>query len=115
MPTCLQTKALHNTTASEHRHYPYPNPAEEVLASYLAALPYSLDSRSNDGIVPTLSQVYGRVLDIVVADHLDIVGHFKRDDFPQGDWLPSGSHYDRTHFEKTWDGVAEEIMLASDG
>jgi len=106
---------LHNTTASEHRHYPYPNPAEEVLASYEEALPYLLNSRSNDGIVPTLSQVYGRVIDIVVADHLDVVGHFKRNDFPQGDWLPSGSHYDRAHFEKTWDGVAEEIMLASAG
>ncbi len=54
----------------------------ERVSESVAALPYPLDSRSNDGIVPTLNQIHGRVIDIVVADHLDIVGQFRRDDLP---------------------------------
>jgi len=106
---------LHNITSREHRHYPYPRPDEEARESYRDVLPYPLDSRSNDGIVPTLSQFHGRVIDVVVADHLDIVGQFTRDDLPHGDWLPSGSHFDWARFEKAWEGVAREIMGASGG
>lgn len=106
---------VHNVTAREHRHYRYPLPDQEVLKSYGEVLPYPLDSRSNDGIVPTLSQIHGRVIDIVVADHLDIVGQFTRDDLPHGDWLPSGSQFDWARFEQAWDGVAQEIVKASHG
>jgi triacylglycerol esterase/lipase EstA (alpha/beta hydrolase family) len=104
---------LHNITAREHRHYRYPQPDGSILDQYREALPHPLDARSNDGVVPTLSQLHGRVIDIVVADHLDIVGQFKRDDLPQGDWLPSGSHFDWSRFEAAWDGVAREIIMAS--
>lgn len=103
---------LHGITAREHRHYPYPLPGEETLASFTDAVPFDLDSKSNDGIVPTLSQVHGRVIDIVVADHLDIVGQFQRDDIPNGDWLPSGSHFNLARFEAAWEGVASEIAAA---
>jgi len=66
----------------------------EAVRPYREAIPFPLDRRSNDGIVPTLSQFYGRVIDVVVADHLDVVGQFTRDDLPYGDWLPSGAGFD---------------------
>ena len=32
---------------------------------------------ANDGIVPTLSQAWGHVVHAAVADHLDVLGHFR--------------------------------------
>lgn len=104
---------LHNITAREHRHYRYPDPAKETVEPHLQDIPFPLDARGNDGIVPTLSQLYGRVIDIVVADHLDVVGQFGRNGIPYGDWLPSGANFSRAKFAQVWDGVAHEIMMAS--
>jgi hypothetical protein len=105
---------LYNVTSRENRQYRYPDPDEDVLRPYRDAIPYPLDARGNDGIVPTLSQIYGRVIDVVVADHLDVVGQFVRDDLPHGDWLPSGSGFGWPRFEEVWEGVAREIAEASE-
>ena len=53
------------------------------------------------------------MIDVVVADHLDVVGQFPRDDLPHGDWLPSGAGFDWSGFEGVWDGIAREIADAS--
>jgi len=100
---------LYALTAREHRHYRYPHPGEEIPMPYRSAIPFALDASSNDGFVPTLSQIHGRVIDLVVADHLDIVGQFNRDDLSYGDWLPSGANFDWTRFESAWGAVAREI------
>ena len=100
---------LYALTAREHRQYPYPDPAEEISLRHRSDVPLPLDAGSNDGIVPTLSQIHGHVIDLVVADHLDIVGQFDREDLRHGDWLPSGSHFDRSRFERAWGAVAAEI------
>ena len=34
-----------------------------------------IDSDDNDGIVPTLSQPWGKCIAVAQADHLDIIGH----------------------------------------
>lgn len=34
------------------------------------------DTDASDGIVPTLSQVWGPVIHAAAADHLDAIGHF---------------------------------------
>ena len=31
------------------------------------------------------------------------------EDLRHGDWLPSGSHFDRSRFERAWGAVAKEI------
>jgi triacylglycerol lipase len=69
----------------------------------------------NDGIVPTLSQAWGRPLAAVNADHLDVIGHFedRSTDPPHVDWLSSGSSFDRGRFEKLWKDVAR-FMLERD-
>ena len=105
---------LYTITARENRQYRYPPPDEEDVRAFRETIPIPLDRRSNDGIVPTLSQFYGRVIDVVVADHLDVVGQFARDDLKYGDWLPSGAGFDWQHFEKVWENVAEEIAQASE-
>ena len=67
---------LHALTSREHSHYPYPSPAEDERARIQVALPFALTEATNDGVVPTLSQIYGEPLLAVVADHLDVVGQF---------------------------------------
>jgi hypothetical protein len=100
---------LYAIASREHRQYRYPHPGEQVLETFAHALPFPLTPSSNDGIVPAFSQVYGDVLDVVVADHLDIVGQFRRPGVPYSDWLPSGSCFDVAAFDRAWDGVAAHI------
>lgn len=66
----------------------------------------------NDGMVPTASQPWGRVLDGVTADHLDVLGHFAEPtlDPPHYDWLRSGSGYRRARFAETWERVATFLL-----
>jgi triacylglycerol lipase len=67
---------------------------------------------ANDGIVPTLSQVWGQVIHAAVADHLDVLGHFRdaERDPPHVDWLVSGSDFDRPRFEALWADVVRFLV-----
>jgi hypothetical protein len=100
---------LYAIASREHRHYRYPHPGEDALRVFDREPSLRLSSSSNDGVVPALSQVYGRVLDVVVADHLDVVGQFQRAGSPYSDWLPSGSRFDVARFKRAWGRVAEHI------
>ena len=64
---------------------------------------------ANDGIVPTLSQVRGRLLHATWADHHDVLGHFHGPTLvpPHFDWVASGSGFDRRRFRALWEDVAE--------
>jgi len=66
---------------------------------------------ASDGIVPTLSQIWGHVIHAAVADHLDALGHFRdaSHDPPHVDWLVSGSSFDRPRFEALVDDVARFV------
>lgn len=80
-------------------------------------------ARDSDGIVPVLSQVWGRVLHVARGDHLDVVGQYgargeeNEDDGANkswgGDWIPSASGFDAAAFEALWSDVAEFIANAS--
>jgi hypothetical protein len=65
----------------------------------------------NDGIVPSLSQVWGEIIHLTEADHFDVIGHFAgpRDVPPHYDWLTSGSEFDRASFERLWGDVTHFI------
>jgi len=67
---------------------------------------------ANDGIVPTLSQAWERIIHAAVADHLDVLGHFRdaAHDPPHVDWLVSGSGFDRRRFEALWADVARFLV-----
>jgi hypothetical protein len=63
---------------------------------------------ANDGIVPAASQtLHGRAARIVLADHLDVVGHF------ESRWnttlFKSGADFGRRQFEELWHFVAESL------
>lgn len=101
---------LHKLTAREHSHYPYPSPASSMHDEIQKQLPFELDSTTNDGIVPTLSQIYGKPSAVVVADHLDVVGQFRYSGGDRlSDWLPSGSRFDESRFRMIWQNVAETV------
>ena len=69
---------LHALATREHPHYPYPRPDQELGHRLSESLPFEVTAETNDGIVPTFSQIYGDVLGVVLADHLDICGQFER-------------------------------------
>lgn len=64
----------------------------------------------SDGVVPVLSQVWGPVLHVARADHLDVVGQYGAlGDSWGGDWLPSGSGFDAAGFDALWSKVGDYI------
>jgi pimeloyl-ACP methyl ester carboxylesterase len=71
-------------------------------------LPVRADS---DGVVPTLSQVWGPVLYFAQADHLDVVGQFglSSQAAATGDWIPSYSPFGNEQFLDLWSHVAHFI------
>lgn len=100
---------LYVIAGQAHRHYPYPPASQEKLLAFSPEL--VVNDRTSDGIVPTLSQVHGEILDVVNSDHLDVVGQFAGavPDDPYADWLPSGSGFDEARFLRTWGRVADAI------
>ncbi len=66
---------------------------------------------ANDGLVPTRSQVWGDVIHVALADHLDVIGHFDAPSHapPHYDWLSTGTGFDRARFEATWRDVARYL------
>ncbi len=103
--------ALFNTlTGSALDHYPYPEQPPETMEKIRAGFPWEVSSRTNDAIVPTLSQVYGRLLMVVEADHLDVVGQYAGASGDHlSDWLPSGSGFDDARFRMVWGRIADAI------
>ncbi len=83
-------------------------PAEAFDAAQLAALRVGFgavpDANDNDGVVPTLSQPWGKVIAAVWADHLDVLGHFdgERLEPVHHDWLSSGTRFTASSFDDTW-------------
>lgn len=101
-------RLLHGLTSRPHPRYPYPLPAAATQRLLDRALGFKVTPAVNDGIVPTLSQLHGRVLHVARADHLDIVGHYTLAG-KTADWLPSGAGFTPDGFEAAWDAVAAAI------
>ena len=86
-------------------------PSVEVKGRILAGLGRHADWRTSDGVVPTLSQIWGEVIWAARADHLDAIGHFEERSRtpPHFDWLCSGTGFRRPDFEAVWRRVVEFI------
>jgi hypothetical protein len=109
----LVFSVLHRLAAREPRQYPYPSPAARLEREVEQRLPFGLNPGSNDAIVPTLSQIYGTLVDVVVGNHLDVVGQFyNAGGEPYSDWLPSGAGFDEERFVHTWDRLADFIAAS---
>lgn len=102
-------RMLHGLASRPHPHYPYPKPTLAVQRALDRGLGFAVTPASNDGIVPTLSQLHGRLLHVARADHLDVVGHYTLAGGRTADWLPSGAGFTTEAFEAAWDAVAAAI------
>ena len=69
-------------------------------------------ARENDGMVPTLSQVWGEIIHCAWGDHLDAIGHFYLPTHvpPHFDWLNSGSRFLLPDFDRMWTDVARFLL-----
>jgi hypothetical protein len=79
----------------------------------------TVDSTANDGVVNTASMFWkhGGATRLVLADHGDIIGHYRRDPevhpgggvsgrrFESYDFFKSGSGFDRNAFEAVWKDI----------
>jgi hypothetical protein len=104
-------RLLHTLTARPHPRYPYPKPAKATQRQLDRGLGFKATPSISDGIVPTLSQLHGRLLHVVRADHLDVVGHYTLAGGSSGNWLPSGAGFTREAFDATWEAVAGAIAM----
>lgn len=70
---------------------------------------------ANDGVVPTLSQLWGELVYAANADHLDVIGHFASEarDIQRADLLPTHSRFDEIAFERLWSAVADFVLASS--
>jgi len=76
-------------------------------------LPFDLEPTTNDGVVPSLSQIHGEFRGFVRADHLDVVGHYLRGPLERkdgADWFVSGAHFGLEQFEVLWNDVADVLL-----
>ena len=82
--------------------------------------------RANDGVVPFRSQIWGELVWAGLADHLDVLGHFRdqRDPSERGvasgepphvDWLSSGSTFDHGRFAALMDTISAGMLRAVRG
>ncbi len=103
------------TSASDERYLPALTPTQrEALLAGFGGMPKLED---NDGMSPTLSQVWGEVIHVTRADHLDVMGQYGAEGRIgiHADWLPSGSGFDGTSFRALWQSVAAFVTRSARG
>jgi hypothetical protein len=93
--------------------YPYARPSERELLLLRTGIDHEIDESTNDGIVPTLSMLYGNLIWAGEADHLDVLGHFADDGATESsresshrDWITSGARFSRKRFNALLDALA---------
>jgi triacylglycerol lipase len=107
-------QALYRLTSSmpSSRLGPLSDAHVEALVSGYGKVPAP---SANDGMVPTRSQIWGEILHVARADHLDVMGYYgDADGGPSHvDWLVTRSGFDRTRFRALWGAVARYIAQAT--
>lgn len=105
---------LLSTIAGSSQGATFPELVPEQQRALEKAFGSVPNASASDGVVPTLSQVWGEVIHAADADHLDVIGHYGTGDGGSTDWLPSFSGFDAARFEALWGDVAlfiaEEAM-----
>jgi hypothetical protein len=89
-PVSQAQHALYYNLSRLASGYAFPAPDGEYEYKLREAFGEAPGNEANDGIVPTLSQPWGRCIAVAQADHLDIIGHYTGE---KGD-LPDERHYD---------------------
>lgn len=109
--THLIYAVCYRITQKEHRHYPYPGIGAKTMAAARDALHLPVTPATNDGVVPTLSQFWGKIGGIYPADHMDVVGQFQHvhDGKPYSTWMMSGSGFNEDRFLHIWQDISDVI------
>ncbi|HLV66146.1 MAG TPA: hypothetical protein VKY73_10050 [Polyangiaceae bacterium] len=111
-PYAALTAALYTTlyhfTCQSPKVYPYARATKRESELFSAGIDEDVTSASNDGVVPTLSMLWGELIWAGEADHLDVLGHFQDDVKPSShtDWVTSGSRFTRRRFAALLDAMA---------
>lgn len=105
--------ALHQITGRHDDHYPCAPTDGSAHRRVRALLGEEPPLGASDGIVPLYSQIWGELVWVGAADHLDIVGHFPG---PGGhtDWLSSGARFSRVRFDLAMDRIVDGMFLAEE-
>jgi triacylglycerol lipase len=104
---------LYNITGRHDERYPCA-PSDGSAEKQVRALLGEAPPRSaSDGIVPLYSQVWGELVWVGKADHLDIVGHFPGEG-GHTDWLSSGARFNRVRFDVVMDRIASGMLVAEE-
>jgi triacylglycerol lipase len=96
---------IHRFTAQQHPRYGYAPLLPATKERLARSLGWAVNERTSDGVVPTLSMVWDRLLWCGAADHLDVLGHFHDEFRPTRhvDWLTSGADFGRPQFWRMLD------------
>ncbi len=110
--------ALYNITGKDDPRYPCharTKALDDAVRTLLGELPAETE---NDGVVPLYSQLWGEIVWIGKADHLDVVGHFPgkkgKSEARHVDWLRSGAGFDETRFQTVMDRIFEGMLVAEE-
>jgi hypothetical protein len=103
--------SLHSLTARLDPNYPCAatDTASEAEATLVRAFGRQFGARSNDGVVPLRSQIWGEIAWAGFGDHLDVLGHFDGRGSSHVDWLTSGSSFDERQFEAMTKAIGRGI------
>lgn len=110
---------LQGITGRQDERYPCHAGDSTIRARVLGMLGELPDLDANDGIVPLYSQIWGDLVWVGRADHLDIVGHFPSNEGrtkarPHHDWLRSGAKFDRVRFDTVMDRIVAGMLLGEE-
>src|SRR5690606_19748588 len=105
-PYAAFTAALYTTwyqfAGQRHKQYYYARPTEHEQLALQVGIGHEVTDTDCDGVVPTLSMLWGKLLWAGEADHLDVLGHFYDRLRPTDhtDWITSGAGFDRRRFSE---------------
>ena len=120
-PYAAFTAAIYSTlyqfASQESEVYPYARPSQRETEFLRVGIDHEVNGESNDGIVPTLSMLWGELLWAGEADHLDVLGHFHDDQKPKlhMDWVTSGSRFTRQRFGAVLDEIVKFALRDAPG
>lgn len=106
---------LYQFTSQCRKVYPYARPTPRQSELIRAGVDHPVSDASNDGIVPTLSMIWGELIWAGEADHLDVLGHFYDEIKPTNhtDWVTSGARFTRQRFRALLDAIAQFQLAGS--
>jgi triacylglycerol lipase len=105
---------LYNNTARHDERYPCCAPDHSGERQVRAMLGEAPPRTASDGIVPLYSQIWGDLVWVGKADHLDVVGHFPGARDGHTDWLSSGARFNRVRFDLMIDRVVEGMLVGEE-